>query len=131
MYSDKVLDHFLNPRNVGQLSDPDGIGQVGDPSCGDCLRIYIKVKNNRIDEICFVALGCPAAIATSSAFTELVKNKTLGEALEITDSEVVSSLGGVPDLKVHCSTLGTEALRRAVKDYLERQGKKRVTKSSR
>ncbi len=121
MYTQKVIEHFKNPRNVGYIVDPDGFGLMGDPSCGDYLQIYIKVTNNRISDIKFEITGCPAAIATSSALTELAKGKTLDEALAITDFDVIKSLDGLPDIKEHCSNLGAEALHRAVEDYLDRQ----------
>ncbi|NLX90571.1 MAG: iron-sulfur cluster assembly scaffold protein [Firmicutes bacterium] len=120
MYSEKVLEHFLNPKNLGYILEPDGVGKMGDPSCGDYLHIYIKVKDNRIADIKFEILGCPAAIATSSVLTELAEGKTLDEALKITDDDVVKALGGLPDPKVHCSNLGAEALHRAVEDYLDK-----------
>lgn len=123
MYTDKVIEHFLNPRNVGRIADPDGVGTLGDPSCGDYLRIYIKVNDNRIVDIKFEIFGCPAAIATSSVLTELAKGKTLEEALEITDLEIVRALGGLPDPKIHCSNLGAAALHRAILDYSVRSQK--------
>ena len=117
MYSDKVLEHFLNPKNVGYLSNPDGVGTFGDPACGDFLRIYINVKDNCISDIKFEILGCPAAIATSSILTELAKGKTLDEASKITDLDVLRALGGLPDPKIHCSNLGAGALHQAIRDY--------------
>lgn len=120
MYNDNVIEHFLNPRNAGYISYPDGIGLQGDPSCGDYLRIYIKVKKNRIADIKFEIYGCPAAIATSSALTELAKGKTLEEALKITDADIITFLGGIPDPKVHCSNLGAGALQLAIQDYQDR-----------
>ncbi|HHP51640.1 MAG TPA: iron-sulfur cluster assembly scaffold protein [Moorella mulderi] len=122
MYGERVLDHFLNPRNAGIIPDADGVGQVGDPRCGDYLRIFIKVKDNRIEDIKFQVFGCPAAIATSSMLTEMAKGKTLEEALAITDEDVAGALGGLPDFKLHCSNLGATALHKAVKDYLRRKG---------
>jgi len=123
MYSDKVIDHFLHPRNAGQIPDPDGVGTIGDPSCGDYLRIYIKVKDNCIADIKFEIFGCPAAIATSSALTELAKGKSLDEAFEITDLDIVEALGGLPDPKMHCSNLGAGALQQAILDYIVRTRK--------
>lgn len=120
MYNNKVIEHFLNPRNAGYIPDPDGVGTVGDPSCGDYLRIYIKVKDNRISDIKFEIFGCPAAIATSSVLTELAKGKTLNEALKITDVDVIRALGGLPDPKIHCSNLGAGALHHAIEDYIKR-----------
>lgn len=119
MYSDKVIDHFLNPRNVGCIEDPDGVGTLGDPSCGDQLRIYIKVEDSCISEIKFEIFGCPAAIATSSVLTELAKGKSLDEALKITDMDVIKALDGLPELKEHCSNLGAEALHEAIRNYLK------------
>ncbi len=120
-YSDMVLEHFINPRNAGYISDPDGEGIMGDPSCGDFLRIYISVKDNHISDIKFEIFGCPAAIATSSILTELAKGKELDEALTLTDMDVVRALGGLPDPKVHCSNLGAGALHEAIHDYKRRQ----------
>ena len=120
MYNANVIDHFLNPRNAGYIADADGVGILGDPSCGDYLRIYIKVKEERIDDIKFEIYGCPAAIATSSILTELAKGKTLQEAMEITDMDVIKSLGELPDAKIHCSNLGAGALHLAIQDYLSR-----------
>ncbi|MGI5875276.1 MAG: iron-sulfur cluster assembly scaffold protein [Dethiobacteria bacterium] len=120
MYTDLVIDHFINPRNAGQIERPDGVGTVGDPSCGDYLRIYIRVKGNRISEIKFEIFGCPAAIATSSMLTELAKGKDLDEALKITDMDVVKALGGLPNPKIHCSNLGASALHQAIENYRKR-----------
>ncbi|HHT47304.1 MAG TPA: iron-sulfur cluster assembly scaffold protein [Firmicutes bacterium] len=120
MYNENIIDHFLNPRNAGRISDPDGVGTQGDPSCGDYLRIFIKVKNNLISDIKFEIFGCPAAIATSSALTELAKGKTIDEALKITDADIITFLGGLPDPKIHCSNLGAGALRLAILDYQNR-----------
>ncbi|MDO9535041.1 MAG: iron-sulfur cluster assembly scaffold protein [Bacillota bacterium] len=125
MYSDRVIEHFLNPRNAGYISNPDGVGIIGDPSCGDYLRIYIIVKDNRISDIKFEIFGCPAAIATSSVLTELAKGKTLEEALKITDLDVIRNLGGLPDPKVHCSNLGAGALHEAIQDYKKACGMKK------
>lgn len=119
-YSDMVIDHFINPRNAGYIPDPDGVGVEGDPSCGDFLRIYINVKNNCISDIKFEIFGCPAAIATSSILTELVKGKDIDEALKVTDMDVVKALGGLPDPKVHCSNLGAGALHQAIRNYKKR-----------
>lgn len=120
MYSDVVIEHFLNPRNAGYIPDADGEGTMGDPSCGDFLRIYISVKNHRIFDIKFEILGCPAAIATSSILTELAKGKDIDEAMQITDLDVLKSIGGLPDPKVHCSNLGAGALHEAILDYKKR-----------
>lgn len=119
MYNKLVIEHFLNPKNVGQIPDPDGVGTIGDPKCGDYLRVYIKVENDRLKDIKFELLGCPAAIATSSILTEMAMGKTLEEALQITDKDIVESLGELPDPKIHCSNLGAEALHKAIRDYWE------------
>ncbi|WP_290596206.1 MULTISPECIES: Fe-S cluster assembly scaffold protein NifU [unclassified Archaeoglobus] len=123
MYSDKVFEHFRNPRNVGEIKDADGVGTVGNPVCGDLMTIYIKVENDRIKDIKFQTFGCAAAIATSSMATELAKGKTLKEALEITRDVVAEALGGLPKQKMHCSNLAADALRRAIVDYLRKNGK--------
>lgn len=120
LYSDRVIEHFINPRNAGYIPNPDGVGTMGDPSCGDYLRIYINVKDNCISDIKFEIMGCPAAIATSSVLTELAKGKNLDEALKITDLDVLRALGGLPDPKVHCSNLGAGALHQAIQDYKKR-----------
>jgi nitrogen fixation NifU-like protein len=120
MYTEKLIDHFLNPRNVGSIPDPDGVGTLGDPSCGDFLRIYIRVQDDRLADVKFEVYGCPAAIATSSVLTEMVKGKTLEEALQVTDEDVAEALGGLPEWKLHCSNLGAEALHRAILDYMLR-----------
>jgi nitrogen fixation NifU-like protein len=117
MYNDKVMDHFFHPRNVGEISDPDGTGQVGNPVCGDVMRITIKVKDNRIDDIKFKTFGCGAAIATSSMVTELVKGLTLEEAMKISNNSVAEALGGLPPEKLHCSNLAADALHKAIEDY--------------
>ncbi len=119
-YSDIVRDHFLNPRNVGALESPDGVGTVGDPVCGDFLKVTIRVEEDRIAEIRFSCRGCPAAIATASAMTELAAGKTLDEAWEITDEAIEAAVGGLPPEKRHCSNLGASALSEAVLDYLHR-----------
>lgn len=116
-YSKKVLEHFANPRNVGIIEDADGIGEVGNPVCGDVMKITIKVKDNRIDDIRFQTLGCGAAIATSSMVTELARGKTLEEAETISRDDVASELDGLPPAKMHCSNLAADALRAAVADY--------------
>jgi nitrogen fixation NifU-like protein len=117
MYSDKVMDHFLHPRNVGEVENADGMGEVGNPSCGDIMRISLKVENNIIKEIKFKTFGCGAAIATSSMVTELVKNKTVEEALEVTNRAVAEALDGLPPVKMHCSNLAADAVHAAIKDY--------------
>jgi len=123
MYTEKVMEHFRNPRNMGEIPDADGIGTVGNPVCGDLMTVYIKVKDNRIEDIKFKTFGCGAAIATSSMITELAKGKTIDEALKITRADVAESLGGLPPIKMHCSNLAADALHAAIKDYEE---KKRV-----
>ena len=122
-YSEKVMDHFANPRNVGEIKDADGIGKVGNPVCGDLMWIYIKVKDNRLEDVKFKTFGCGAAIATSSMITELAKGKTLEEALKITRGDVAEALDGLPPVKMHCSNLAADGLHAAIKDYLERTGK--------
>ena len=119
-YSEKVMEHFRNPRNVGEIKNPDGIGHVGNPVCGDIMELYIKVKNNIIVDAKFKTFGCGAAIATSSMVTELVKGKTIDEALKISNQAVIEALGGLPHIKVHCSVLAEEALKSAINDYLEK-----------
>ena len=121
MYSEKVLDHFKNPRNVGEIEDADGVGTVGNPVCGDMMSIYIKVKDDRIDDVKFKTFGCGAAIATTSMTTELAKGKTLDEAMEITRQNVADELGGLPPVKMHCSNLAADALHEAVKDYRKKK----------
>jgi nitrogen fixation NifU-like protein len=122
MYSEKVLDHFRNPRNVGEIEDPDGVGTVGNPVCGDVMSIYIKVNDDKIADIKFRTFGCGAAIATTSMTTELAKGKTLDEAMEITREEVAEKLGGLPPVKMHCSNLAADALHDAIEDYRKKNG---------
>jgi nitrogen fixation NifU-like protein len=121
MYSDKVMDHFRNPRNMGDIPDADGVGTVGNPVCGDMMEIRIKVKDNRITDIKFKTYGCGAAIATSSMITELAKGKTLEEAMKISRADVAESLGGLPAIKMHCSNLAADALHNAIEDYCKRK----------
>lgn len=121
MYTPKVMDHFMNPRNVGDLNTANGIGEVGNPVCGDIMHIEIEVKDNIIQDIKFKTFGCAAAIATSSMVTELVKGKTLEEAERITNRTVAEALDGLPPVKMHCSNLAADALHQAIKDYLARQ----------
>jgi nitrogen fixation protein NifU and related proteins len=122
MYTEKVMDHFTNPRNVGALPDADGIGTEGNPVCGDIMKIYIKVKDNRIEDIKFQTFGCGAAIATSSMVTEMVKGKTLDEAMDISNKAVAEALGGLPSQKMHCSNLAADALHKAIEDYKSKHG---------
>lgn len=121
MYTDKVMEHFRNPRNMGEIADADGVGTVGNPVCGDLMTMYIKVKENRIVDIKFKTYGCGAAIATSSMTTELAKGKTLEEAMKITRASVADSLGGLPPIKMHCSNLAADALHAAIEDYKQKQ----------
>ncbi len=123
-YSDKVMEHFKNPRNVGEIDNPDGIGHVGNPVCGDIMELYIKVKDDTIVDAKFMTFGCGAAIATSSMVTEIVKGKSISEALEISNKTVAEALGGLPPIKMHCSILAEEALKLAIEDYLARSRRK-------
>ncbi len=116
-YSEKVMEHFRNPRNVGEIENPDGVGKVGNPVCGDIMELYIKVKDGVITDAKFKTFGCGAAIATSSMVTELVKNTTIEEALKISNRAVAEALGGLPPIKMHCSVLAEEALKKALDDY--------------
>ncbi|HHT42369.1 MAG TPA: Fe-S cluster assembly scaffold protein NifU [Firmicutes bacterium] len=120
MYSDKVMDHFTNPRNVGEIPDADGVGEVGNARCGDIMKLWIKVENNVITDIKFKTFGCGAAIATSSMITELAIGKTVEEAEQITNSQVAEALEGLPPVKMHCSNLAAEALEAAIEDYRKR-----------
>ncbi len=117
MYSDLVMEHFRNPRNVGELPDADGVGQVGNPVCGDVMKLMIKVKGDRIEDVKFQTFGCGAAIATSSMVTEMVVGKTLKEALAVSNKAVAEALGGLPPTKMHCSNLAADALHKAIEDY--------------
>jgi nitrogen fixation NifU-like protein len=117
VYSEKVMDHFANPRNVGEIPDADGIGKVGNPQCGDVMWLYIKVKDGILTDIKFKTFGCGAAIATSSMITELARGKTIEEAKRISRQDVANSLEGLPPAKMHCSNLAADALREAIKDY--------------
>ena len=121
MYNSKLIDHFNNPRNTGIIPDADSIGTIGDPECGDYIRIYIKVRAYRLQVVTFEVCGCPAAIATTSILTELATGKSLIEAMVINEMDVVKALGGLPDPKIHCSNLGTAALRQAIIGYLQSQ----------
>jgi nitrogen fixation NifU-like protein len=121
MYSDKVMEHFKNPKNTGEIPDADGVGTVGNPVCGDLMTMYIKVNDNKITDIKFKTFGCGAAIATSSMTTEMAKGKTLEEALKITRADVATSLGGLPPVKMHCSNLAADALHEAIKDFYKKQ----------
>jgi len=121
MYTEKVMEHFKNPRNMGEIPDADGVGTVGNPVCGDLMTIYIKVKDNHLVDIKFKTFGCGAAVATSSMVTELAKGKTLEEALKITRADVADELGGLPPIKMHCSNLAADALHAAIEDYYKKQ----------
>jgi len=121
MYSDKVMDHFANPRNVGVLADADGVGQVGNPVCGDMMTFYIKVKDDRLADVKFQTFGCGAAIAVSSMVSEMAKGKTLNEAMAITNDLVAEELGGLPKNKMHCSNLGADALHEAIKNFKDKK----------
>ena len=116
-YSEKVMDHFSNPRNVGQMADADGVGEVGNAKCGDIMKMYIKVSGDKITDVKFNTFGCGAAIATSSVATEMVKGLSLDDALKLTNKQVVDELGGLPPEKIHCSVLAKEAIHAAVEDY--------------
>lgn len=120
-YSEKVMEHFRNPRNVGEIKDPDGVGHVGNAVCGDIMELYIKVKDNIIVDAKFKTFGCGAAIATSSMVTELVKGKSVDEALRISNRAVAEALGGLPSIKMHCSVLAEDALKSAIEDYLKKK----------
>jgi nitrogen fixation NifU-like protein len=126
IYSDKVMEHFGNPRNVGVLDDADGIGEVGNPVCGDVMKITIKVADDRLTDLRFQTLGCGAAIATSSIVTEMARGLTIQEAVGITKKQVADELGGLPPVKMHCSVLATDGLKRAIDDYLVRQGREPI-----
>jgi nitrogen fixation NifU-like protein len=121
VYSEKVMDHFMHPRNVGEITDPDGIGEVGNPVCGDMMTFYIKVKDNRLEDIKFKTFGCGAAIAVSSMVSEMAMGKTIEEALTITPKSVADELEGLPKQKFHCSNLGAQALHKAIEDYQNKQ----------
>jgi nitrogen fixation NifU-like protein len=120
-YTEKVIDHYQNPHNMGELEEPDGVGVVGNPTCGDMMQIQIKVEGDRIAEVKFKTFGCGAAIATTSVATELIAGKTIEEALQVTNKDVMEVLGGLPPVKVHCSLLAEEAIKAAVDDYRSKQ----------
>ena len=126
MYSEKVMDHFRNPRNMGEMENPDGVGKVGNPVCGDMVELYIKVENDVITDVKFMTFGCGAAIATSSMVTELVKGKTLDEALKISNATVAEALDGLPPVKMHCSVLAEDALKGAIEDYRKRKAESKA-----
>lgn len=122
LYTETVMDHFTNPRNVGEIKDADGVGEVGNAKCGDIMKIYLKIEDGRINDVKFETFGCGSAIASSSMATEMIKGKTLEEALAVTNRQVVEALGGLPAHKLHCSVLAEEAIKAAVKDYYDRNG---------
>ena len=126
MYSEKVMDHFENPRNVGEIEDANGVGTVGNAKCGDIMRMYLKVENGIIQDVKFKTFGCGAAIATSSMATEMVKGKSLKEALQLTNKAVAEALDGLPPVKIHCSLLAEEAIHAAVEDYLKKHPEEAV-----
>ena len=122
LYSDIVMDHFMHPRNVGEIENPDGVGQVGNAKCGDIMKMYLKIRDNVIQDVKFETFGCGSAIASSSMATEMIKGKTIGEALAVTNRQVVDALGGLPAHKLHCSVLAEESIKSAIKDYYDRHG---------
>lgn len=122
LYNETVMDHFHNPRNVGVIEGADGVGEVGNPKCGDIMKIYLKIENDVITDIKFETFGCGSAIASSSIATEMVKGRTVAQALQLTNKEVVDALGGLPAYKLHCSVLAEQAIQAAVKDYFDRHG---------
>ncbi|MCG2789534.1 MAG: Fe-S cluster assembly scaffold protein NifU [Actinomycetia bacterium] len=124
-YNEKVMQHFMNPQNVGDIKDADGIGEVGNPVCGDMMTFYIKVKDNKLEDVKFKTFGCGAAIAVSSMVSQIAKEKTLEEALKITNKDVAEELGGLPKNKMHCSNLGADALHAAIKDYMKKHPKQK------
>lgn len=124
-YNEKVIDHFMNPRNIGEVENPDGVATVGDPTCGDFLRATIRVEDGRVQGFKFLTQGCPGAIATSSIATEIAIGKTLAEALELNDNDVIKAAGGIPARKVHCSLLAIRALHEAIRQYLARHDEER------
>jgi nitrogen fixation NifU-like protein len=125
-YNEKTLEHFFDPKNIGEIEDADGIGTIGDPECGDCIKVYIKVKDRRLVDVKFKVYGCPAAIGTSSITTELAIGKPIEEAYQIGEEDVVRALGGLPDQKIHCSVLCPAALRLAILDYISRLKAKKL-----
>ena len=122
LYSDIVMDHFMHPRNVGEIENPDGVGQVGNAKCGDIMKMYLKIRDNVIQDVKFETFGCGSAIASSSKATEMIKGKTIDEALTVTNRQVVDALGGLPAHKLHCSVLAEESIKSAIKDYYDRHG---------
>ncbi len=121
-YSETVMDHFMNPRNVGKIEDANGVGEVGNAKCGDIMKMYLKIEDGKIQDVKFNTFGCGAAIATSSIATEMIKGKTVEEALQLTNKAVMDALGGLPPVKVHCSVLAEEAVKAAIEDYNKKNG---------
>lgn len=124
MYSEKVMDHFMNPRNVGEIENPDGVGEVGNARCGDIMKVFLKIENNIIVDVKFKTFGCGAAIATSSMSTEMIKGKSVDDALALTNKAVAEALGGLPPVKMHCSVLAEDAIKAAIEDYKKNQANK-------
>jgi nitrogen fixation NifU-like protein len=122
LYSEKVMDHFSNPRNVGELADANGIGEVGNAKCGDIMKMYLKIKDNVIEDVKFKTFGCGAAVATSSIATEMIKGKSIDDALKLTNKAVIEALDGLPPAKIHCSVLAEQAVKSALSDYYTKQG---------
>jgi nitrogen fixation NifU-like protein len=122
LYSEKVMDHFANPRNVGELADANGIGEVGNAKCGDIMKMYLKIKDNVIEDVKFKTFGCGAAVATSSIATEMIKGKSIDDALKLTNKAVIEALDGLPPAKIHCSVLAEQAVKSALSDYYTKQG---------
>ena len=122
LYTDTVMDHFMHPRNVGEIADADGVGEVGNAKCGDIMKMYLKIKDGKIEDVKFETFGCGSAIASSSMATEMIKGKSIEDALALTNKEVVDALGGLPAHKLHCSVLAEEAVKSAVKDYYDKNG---------
>ncbi|HHY82282.1 MAG TPA: Fe-S cluster assembly scaffold protein NifU [Clostridiales bacterium] len=123
MYSDQVMDHFMNPRNVGEIENPDGVGEVGNAKCGDIMKVFLKIENDIIVDVKFKTFGCGAAIATSSMSTEMIKGKSVDEALALTNKAVAEALGGLPPVKMHCSVLAEHAIKAAIEDYKKKHNK--------
>ena len=122
LYTETVMDHFTHPRNVGEIPDADGVGEVGNAKCGDIMKMYLEIKDDRIEDVKFETFGCGSAIASSSMATEMIKGKTIDEALAVTNRQVVDALGGLPAHKLHCSVLAEESIKSAIKDYYDRHG---------
>ncbi len=123
MYNETVMDHFQNPRNVGEITDASGVGEIGNVVCGDILRVYIKVKDDRLDDVKYMTFGCGAAVASGSMMTTLAKGKTVEEAMQLTNKDVAQALGGLPPQKMHCSNLAADALHKAIEDWQQKNGK--------